>query len=202
MRSEPDDFAVRFGVTGRSSTPSASRRSQSVRLPTARCSTWGSAVRTSTSRTIPSARSRFAVTGPTPHSASTGRRCRNASTRSAGMTVRPSGLSQSEAIFAKNLLGAAPAETVSSTSSRIHCFSRRATVVASGSSQRLRVTSRYASSSESGSTSGVTERYMSKMRFDISRYRPKSGGTTTRSEHRRTARAIGIAERTPNCRAS
>ena len=160
---------MRCGVTGRSSIPSASRRSQSVRLPTARWSTRGSAVRTSTSWTTPAARSRFAVTGPTPQSASTGSFRRKASTRSVGMTVRPSGLSQSEAIFARNLLGAAPADTVSPTSSRIHCFRRRATVVASGSPQAFRVTSRYASSSERGSTRGVTDRYMSKVRDEICR---------------------------------
>ena len=41
-----------------------------------------------------------------PQSASTGSFRRKASTRSVGMIVRPSGLSQSEAIFARNLLGA------------------------------------------------------------------------------------------------
>ena len=60
-------------------------------LPTASRSTSSSAVRTSTSRSMPRSRSRAAVTGPTPHSASTGSFCRNVSTRSGAITVRPSG---------------------------------------------------------------------------------------------------------------
>ena len=85
------------------------------------------------------------------------------------MTVSPSGLSQSDAILARNLLGATPADTVRPVSSRIHRLSRLATVVASGSPQLFSVTSRYASSSESGSTSGVTERYMSNTCHEIRR---------------------------------
>ena len=61
---------------------------------------------------MPMARSFFAVTGPTPHSASTGSFCRKASTRSGGTTVRPSGFFQPEAILARNLFGATPAEAV------------------------------------------------------------------------------------------
>ena len=116
-----------------------------------------SAVRMSTRRSMPIARSFFAVTGPTPQSASTGSFCRNASTRSGAMTVSPSGFCQPEAIFARNLFGATPAEAVSSSSLRIVSFMRKAMFIASGSPQRFSVTSRYASSSDSGSTSGVAE---------------------------------------------
>ena len=91
---------------------------------------------------MPIARSFFAVTGPTPHSASTGSFCRKDSTRSGAMTVRPSGFCQPEAIFARNLFGATPAEAVSSSSSLICCLMRSATFMASGSPHRFSVTSR------------------------------------------------------------
>ena len=68
---------------------------------------------------MPRARSRFAVTGPTPQSASTGSCCRNDSTRSGAITVRPSGLRHADAIFARNLFGATPADAVSPVASRI-----------------------------------------------------------------------------------
>ena len=107
---------------------------------------------------MPRARSFFAVTGPTPQSASTGSCCRNGSTRSGLITVRPSGFFQPDAIFARNLFGATPADAVSPCRSRIRAFRRFATRVASGSPHAFSVTSRYASSSDSGSTSGVTSR--------------------------------------------
>ena len=69
-----------------------------------------------------------AVTGPTPHSASTGSCCRNGSTRSGLITVRPSGFFQPDAIFARNLFGATPADAVSPVSARMRAFSRCATV--------------------------------------------------------------------------
>ena len=91
---------------------------------------------------IPEARSLPAVTGPTPHNASTGSFRRNRSTRSGAMTVRPSGFFQPEAIFARNLFGATPAEAVSCVSSRIRAFRRRATATPRGSPQAFSVTSR------------------------------------------------------------
>ena len=78
--------------------------------------------RTSTSRSMPRARSFFAVTGPTPHSASTGSCCRNGSTRSGLITVSPSGFFQPDAIFARNLFGATPADAVRPVSSRMRCL--------------------------------------------------------------------------------
>ena len=107
---------------------------------------------------MPRSRSFFAVTGPTPQSASTGSCCRNDSTRSGAITVRPSGLRHADAIFARNLFGATPADAVSFVDSRINALIFFATVTPSGSPHALSVTSRYASSSESGSTSGVTDR--------------------------------------------
>src|SRR6185295_13559586 len=76
---------------------------------------------------MPRARSLRAVTGPTPQSASTGNCWRNGSTRSGAMTVRPSGFFQPDAIFARNLFGATPADAVSPVASRIAAFRRWAT---------------------------------------------------------------------------
>ena len=115
---------------------------------------------------MPRARSFFAVTGPTPHSASTGSCCRNGSTRSGLITVRPSGFFHPDAIFARNLFGATPADAVRPVSARMRAFSRRATAVASGSPHAFSVTSRYASSSDSGSTSGVTSRKIANTALD------------------------------------
>jgi hypothetical protein len=74
------------------------------------------------------------------------------------MTVSPFGFFQPDAIFARNLFGATPAEAVRPVVSRIDCLIRFATLTPSGSCQAFYVTSRYASSSDSGSTSGVTLR--------------------------------------------
>ena len=57
-------------------------------------------------------------------------------------------------------MGATPADAVRPVVSRISALMRRATVTPSGSPHAFSVTSRYASSSESGSTSGVTARKM------------------------------------------
>ena len=124
--------------------------------------------RMSVSFSMPCSRRRAAVTGPTPHSASTGSPCRNDSTRSGATTVRPSGFFHPDAIFARNLFGATPADAVSCVVSRMAVFSRRATFTPSGSCQAFSVTSRYASSSDNGSTSGVTSR---KMRKHLLRHR-------------------------------
>ena len=82
------------------------------RLPTIARRSSAAMARTSTSLSMPCARSRAAVTGPTPHSASMGNPCRKRSTRSGAMTVSPSGFCQPEAILARNLFGATPADAV------------------------------------------------------------------------------------------
>ncbi len=71
-----------------------------------------------------------------------GNRRRNGSTRSGLITVRPSGFFQPDAIFARNLFGATPADAVSRVSSRMRCLRRLATCVASGSPHAFSVTSR------------------------------------------------------------
>ena len=107
--------------------------------------------------------------------------------RSGAITVRPSGFFQPEAILARNLFGATPAEIVSCVASRTCCLSRRATFTPSGSSQAFSVTSRYASSIDSGSTSGVTARNSSKTVVDTRLYFDMSGRTTTSCGQLRSA---------------
>ena len=118
------------------------------------------------------------------------------------MTVRPSGFFQLDAILARNLFGATPADAVRLVSSRMRSLSLLATSMPRGSSHAFSVTSRYASSRDSGSTSGVTSRKIAKTCRETAPYLEKSGGTMTSSGQRRKARAIGRAERTPNRRAS
>ena len=91
-------------------------------------------------------------------------------------------------------MGATPADAVNPVSARIRSLRRRATTVPNASPHAFSVTSRYASSSDSGSTSGVTSRKIENTAFDVALYRAKSGGTMTSDGHNRTAVAIGIAE--------
>ena len=99
-----------------------------------------------------------AVRSPTPHSAPTGSGCRKASTPSAGTTSRPSGLQRDDASLARNFVGATPTEQVIPCSSAMRA--RIHSPIQPGRPRRRRApdTSRNASSSDSGSTSGVTDR--------------------------------------------
>ena len=63
-------------------------------------------------------------------------------------------------------------------------------------------TSRKASSSASGSTSGVTVPKIAMTSLDTSAYSRCLGATNTARGHSRCARPTGIADRTPNARAS
>ena len=124
MFSLPDDLVSRFGSTcavvdavGELAQPlgaAADRIAQDG---------WSSAVRTSTSRSMPRSRSRAAVTGPTPQSASTGSCLKEVLDRSGAITVSPSGFFHADAIFARNLFGATPADAVSPVASRISALS-------------------------------------------------------------------------------
>ena len=87
------------------------------------------------------------------------------------ITVRPSGFFQPDAILARNLFGATPADAVRPrrfADARLQPLARRSSP--SGSPQAFSVTSRYASSSDSGSTSGVTSRKIENTAFDAARY--------------------------------
>ena len=115
------------------------------------------AVRTSTSRSMPRSRSRAAVTGPTPHSASTGsfwRKLLDALGRDHGQAVRllPGRCDLRQELVRRDAGRRGQPGRVSES----RAFSRCATRGPSGSPQAFSVTSRYASSSDSGSTSGVT----------------------------------------------
>ena len=58
------------------------------------------------------------------------------------MTVRPSGFFQADAIFARNLLGATPADAVSDVAASISALSRSATACPSVSPYAFSLTSR------------------------------------------------------------
>ena len=115
----------------------------------------------------PSRLRRPSVAGPTPQRAETGSGHRKSRTSSATTTFTPRpgrgpstdarGLAASDASLATNLDGATPTEQVMPTSS---CTRRRMSVaIFVGAPWRRRAarTSRKASSSEMGSTSGVNE---------------------------------------------
>src|SRR5439155_377920 len=95
------------------------------------------------------------VVVPTPQRRSRGSGARNVRSSPAGTTTRPSGLRRSEATFAQSLFVARPTESTSPQRSRTARLSSLA--IASALPQRcsVAVTSRKASSSEIGSTSGV-----------------------------------------------
>ena len=119
------------------------------------------------------------------------------------MTVRPSGFFQPEAILARNLFGATPAEAVSA---RL-LADARLEAPRDVDAERL----------APGVLGDVEVRLVERQRLDerrdgaedredlleTARYFSKSGRHDRRARgQRRTARAIGIAERTPNVRAS
>ena len=112
------------------------------------------------------------------------------------------GLQSSEASFATNFVAATPAEHVTPTSRSTSARIRSAIVRGSPNSRVAPATSRNASSSEIGSTSGVYDSSTSRNRLECVRYASKSGGRKTPSGQSRRARTDGIAERTPNRRAS
>ncbi len=100
--------------------------------------------------------SRFLVAGPTPQSRVTGSGWRNSSSVPGSTTSMPSGFAMSLASFASSFVVAAPTDAVSPVSARIR---RRSNAPISGpvpSDRRAPATSRNASSTEIGSTSGVT----------------------------------------------
>ena len=82
---------------------------------------------------------------------------------SGSTTTKPSGFFRSLAILARNLLGATPTETTSRSSSRIACLICRPISTAGPNRCSLPVTSRNASSSDSGSTSGVNRSKISRI---------------------------------------
>ena len=114
-------------------------------------------------------RRRDSVCSPTPHNAPTGSGCRNATTRSGGTSSNPSGLPWAEAILASEVVAAPPTVQAMPCSSATRA--RMSSATARGPPRRRRAprTSRKASSSDTGSTSGVTDRKISITPRDTSR---------------------------------
>ncbi len=112
----------------------------------------------------PRAAKRGALLGPIPGRRETGRGARKAAPPSGGTSSWPSGFAESEAIFATSLQAAMPADAGRPSSSAIRRRSRAAISAAEPSSLREAVTSRNASSSESGSQRGVALSRMSNTR--------------------------------------
>lgn len=107
------------------------------------------------------------MAGPTPQSASTGRGWRKASSSAGQTTTTPrparfparvaTGLAAREASLATSFDRPTPTEQSSASSSRTRSRTRWAITSGGPSSRRAPVTSRKASSSPIGSTSGVVE---------------------------------------------
>ncbi len=153
---------------------------------------------------MPRCSSRRWVAGPMPQILPIARGDSTASIPRAvgGMTVRPSGFSKSEASFARNLLGATPTDATNPVAAKIASFSCLATTSAGPMSRSVPVMSRNASSTLSGCTNGEKSSSTANIARDFSRIRCPGTFTHTACGHRRSASAIGIAERQPNSRAS
>ena len=202
VRSTERDLRTRWGCTGRSSFPRARSKRRCPNTPKRSVSVGRSRARRSSQLRSPRRWSFSAVRGPTPKSFSTGRRRTKASTSSGFRTKSPSGLRQSLAIFARNLLGATPAETVSPSSSRTARRMASAMRVALPLKSTEPVTSRKASSRERGSMRSVKRRKMLCTASEASLYLSMRVRSTTSSGQRRRAWAMGMALRTPKRRAS
>ena len=109
---------------------------------------------------------------------------------------------RADASLATNLQLATPTEQVRPCCSRM--LARISSAIRAGRPSRRMApeTSRNASSSDSGSTSGVTDRKTAMTSADAAAYAPCRGATKTACGHSRRARVTGIADRTPNARAS
>ncbi len=131
---------------------------------------------------------------PMPHILLTGSGFKKSLTLSDCTTVNPSGLSISEAIFATNLHGATPAETVKPVSFKTTCLIFFA--ISTGVPKRCAepVTSKNASSMDKGSTSGVNRRNILKILFETSWYLDNLTGIKIPFGQRSMAFATGRAE--------
>ncbi len=142
------------------------------------------------------------MAGPTPGRIDTGFVARKALASAAPITEKPRGLSRSDAILARNLLGARPIDTVMPTSRSISPWTRARTKAAGPPCRRSQpLRSSQASSSDRGCTSGVRALSLSMIRRLSVRYLVKSGLITVASGHSFSALNIGMAERTPEMRA-
>ena len=129
-----------------------------------------------------------AVAGPTPQISAIGFGPRKSRVSARPITAKPRGLSRSEAILARNLLWLSPTETVRPRSRSISAWSR-AIRSAGGApcSRSVPVRSRKASSSDSGSTSGVSASIRSRISAadrDVMRH-PRADHHRLRAERER-----------------
>ena len=143
-----------------------------------------------------------AVILPTPQRRETGKGARNTASVPGPTTTRPSGFWRSEATLAMNLFEATPTDATSPTSARMRDLMRRACAWPSPRSARLCVTSRNASSIDTGSSSGVNSVRTVMIWRETCAYVSMSTGRKTPSGQRRAARPMGMAECTPKRRAS
>ena len=142
-----------------------------------------------------------AVTGPTPHSRSTGSGWRKASSRSGGTTSSPSGLATPLATLARNFVLATPTVMARPTASSTSRRSRVAISVGEPDTRRSPPTSRKASSIERPSTSGVVSSNtcedglaglgVGRHPGRDHRWRPGTAGAPAAASHRR-AHAVGL----------
>lgn len=119
-----------------------------------------------------------------------------------GTSTTPSGLARRLASLATDTEAATPTEQVMPCSSWMTARSCSAICRGVPSRRMEPRTSRNASSRESTSTSGVTRRKFSITEDETWPNTSKSGAITTAWGHRRRARVVGIAERTPYRRAT
>ena len=145
-------------LTRRVSSPRESLYSVKPILPNCSRKKGSSRARKSAQVFSPSACIFSAVRGPTPYKRSTGKSKIKASIWCGRMTNKPSGLSQSLAILARNLFGATPADTTRPSSAKTRARISRAISVALPACCGESVTSKYASSKDNGSTSDVYSR--------------------------------------------
>ena len=198
----PTDFAASGSSTGSASTPCARSTSDAPCLPNRRTSAVRSRAARSPIVATPKSRSAVAVDGPTPHSREIGSGARNAASSPGGTTTRPSGLRRSLPILATSFVAATPTEAVSSSSL---------------ADRRLDpARDRLAVAEQRPRAGDVQERLVDRDRLDERREAPQDRhdlaadalvlgavtGTKTQSGHSRRAVRIGIAEWTPNMRAS
>ena len=197
-----DLAASASACTGSSSIPRARPCSVAPCFPNRRTSRSTGSAASSPSVPTPYSRSAAAIWGPTPHSRPIASGARKAASSPGGTTTSPSGLRRSDAIFATSFVLATPTDAVSCVSSWIASLIRRAAAAPGPHSASVPVRSRNASSMETGSTSGVNRRRIAMTRPLSAWYLRPSTGTKMPCGQSAAAVRSGIADRTPNTRAS
>ena len=169
MVSFETDFASRSATTGLGSMPFAKFITIVVRLPRIVESPFKSPFTRSPQVKTPILFSRMTADLPIPYKTDIGCEASHASASAEPMTKKPSGLSRSDAIFARDLVLLRPIETEIPMSRLISCCRRcNASAGVARCSFCVPARSRKASSIESGCTSGVSESIFSRTCCPIS----------------------------------